>query len=321
MTVLEQLAELVAELVRDDPRRVLLGEDVADGGMLGLSRAVAADPSLAPRLVSTPLVPTILAAHAGGLAAAGMRPIVLLPSVGALTEAVAGLRETAMLSWRTGGARTAPVLFVAPCGPGFGLGADAGEAPEAALTRIGGLRVLCVGRAQEAGAMLRAAAEFWLGDEPTVLLLPRSLLLQDLGDEPPVPTLPRPLGASHRVRSGSAVTVFAWGEAVELAERAVEASGRDATVVDVVSLSPLDRQGLIDAAKQTGKIVITHAGPRTGGVGAELAALFADQAILHLDAPVIRVTGEEGPLGPRDEARALPDLDRLTAAITQVATY
>lgn len=320
MTVLEQLATVIADLLRNDPRRVLLGEDVKDGGMLGLSRHAAGDEALTARLVSTPLVPTTLAAHAGGMAVAGLRPIVLLPSVASLVEALAGLRETAALAQRSGCGRTAPVLFLAPCGPGFGLGGDAGEGPEAMLTRIGGLRVLSLGRAKDAGAMLRAAADFWLGDEPTVLLLPRTLLLQELDDEPAI-ALDRPLGASHPVREGASATVFAWGEAVDIALAAVASSGQDVAVIDVVSLSPLDRAGLVAAARKTGKIVIAHAGPRTGGIGAELAALFADEAILHLDAPVTRVTGDDGPLAPTDEARALPDLDRLSAAITQVATY
>src|SRR5690606_32245589 len=92
MTVLEPLATVIADLLRDDPRRVLLGEDVKDGGMRGLSRHAAGDEALTARLVSTPLVPTILAAHAGGMAVAGLRPIVLLPSVASLVEALAGLR-------------------------------------------------------------------------------------------------------------------------------------------------------------------------------------------------------------------------------------
>jgi pyruvate/2-oxoglutarate/acetoin dehydrogenase E1 component len=318
VTLAEHLANILAELLRDDPRRLLLGEDVVDGGMLGLSRVAADDETLAPRVVSTPIVPTTLAAHAGGMAAAGRRPIVVLPAVGSLVEGLAGLREIAMLSHR--GQRSAPVLFVAPSGPGFGLGADAGEGSEAMLTRIAGVRVLCAGQARDAGATLRAAADFWLGDEPTVLLLPRTLLLAEVEPDPPA-ALDRPLGAINRLRDGDSATVFTWGEAVDVAMRAADACGHSAAVVDIVSLSPLDRPGLVAAARQTGKIVIAHAGPRAGGIGAELAALFADEAILHLDAPVLRATGEDAPLGPTDEARALPGVDQLSAAITQVATY
>jgi pyruvate/2-oxoglutarate/acetoin dehydrogenase E1 component len=318
--VLEHLADVVAELLRADERRVLLGEDVADGGMLGLSRRAIEDESSRLRVVSTPLVPTIAAAHAAGMAAAGRRPLVLLPSVAALVEGLAGLREAAALQWRTDGARSAPVLFVAPCGPGFGLGGDAVEAPEAIVTRIAGLRVLCVGRTIDAAPMLRAAAEHWLGEEPTVLLVPRSILVEEF-DEPPPSTLERPLGAAHVLRAGRAATVFAWGEMVDVALRAAERSGHDVGVVDVVSLAPIDREGLVEAARTTGKLVIAHAGPAAHGVGAELAALFADRAILHLDAPVTRVTGRDAPLLACNEADAIPGVQRLTDAIVEVATY
>src|SRR5690606_18970446 len=86
MSTLERLSTIVAELLRDDVRRVLLGEDVRQGGMLGLSRAAMQDPSLGLRVLATPLTPAACLAHATGLALAGRRPIVLLPSATALLE-------------------------------------------------------------------------------------------------------------------------------------------------------------------------------------------------------------------------------------------
>ena len=91
--VVDVLAEVVAELLRDDLRRVLLGEDVRDGGMLGLSRAAMRDPALGLRVLATPLTPATNLAHATGLALAGRRPIVLLNSATALLEGYAALRE------------------------------------------------------------------------------------------------------------------------------------------------------------------------------------------------------------------------------------
>lgn len=321
MNLLEHLAEVIADLLRADPRRVLMGEDVRDGGMLGLSRVAASDDSLAGRLLATPLAPSILPAHAAGLALAGMRPIVLLPSAAALVDGLAALREAALLPWRTDGERAVPVLFVAPSGPGFGLGADAVEGPEAILCRVPGLRVVSIGSAHEAGALVQAAADFWAGEEPTVLLLPRSIALLPIEPSDIVPSLTRPFASPHVVREGRQATVFAWGECVALAAAAVESSGYDVAVVDVECLAPLGRAELVEHAKATGKIAIAHSGPRDHGVGAELAALFADAAILHLDAPVTRVSGLDAPLSSRDEARAVPALEELTTAITHVATY
>ncbi|HET6583224.1 MAG TPA: transketolase C-terminal domain-containing protein [Nannocystaceae bacterium] len=319
MNVASILADVLAELLRDDPSRVLLGEDVTTGGMLGLSRACASDPELARRLIATPLVPTVALAHAGGLALAGLRPIVLLPGLFAAFEGLAGLREVAAMAWRTAGDRTAPVLVVAPCGPGFGLGGDAGEGLESVLVRVPGLRVVCVGRPHDAAPMLRAAAEFEASEDPIVLLVPRTILAAEL-DGSSRAELTRQLHAAQRVRIGAAATVFAWGEGVELALEAVAETGVDATVVDVASLRPLDRETIVEAARDTGKIVVVHAGP-PGGVGAELAGLVADEAIDWLDGPIVRVGGDEPPLAAGEELRGLPTVERIARALERVTTW
>jgi len=316
----DRLAAVVADLMRADARRVLLGEDVADGGMLGLSRAVMKDAGLRARVCPTPLTPTVLAAHAAGLAAAGHHPVVVLPGVEALLEGLAGLREAANWSWRTGGEVPVPLCLLAPCGSGLGRGGMASEAMASMLTLVPGLTVLCAGRAEEAGAWVRAAVEHAANAGPTVLLLPRRLLL---GASPRAPSedLGRPPTAAHRVREGDALTVFAWGEALPVALAAVDLAGVEAAVVDVGCLAPLDHLRLEDEARATGRLVIVHPGPGPGGVAAELAARFADAAILHLDAPVVRVGGAEPPLSPSHEAAATPRVERVAEAITRIARY
>jgi len=320
MNVLERLSEVMAELLRDDLRRVLLGEDVREGGMLGLSRATMQDPALGLRVLATPLTPAASLAHATGLALAGRRPIVLLASATALLEGYAALRELGRVAATANGERSAPVLIVAPTGPGFGLGGDGADSPEAALTAVQGLRVVVLSDALEAVAMLRAAAGFDDGEAPTVLLLPRALVLREFMADDFKPSLGRVLGATRVVREGAAATVFAIGAAVDQAFAAAEATGLEVTIVEVSGLAPLDEAGIL-AAATGGKLVVTHAGGRAHGPGAELVALLADRAILHLDAPVLRVTGAEGPFTGRDESSGLPDVEAIAAAITRVATY
>ena len=103
MNALTALADTCADLLREDEARVMLGEDVRDGGMLGLSRVAAQDEQLRARLLPTPLTNHGIFAHAAGLALGGKKPIVALPSAGALLEGLAALRELAALSWRSGG--------------------------------------------------------------------------------------------------------------------------------------------------------------------------------------------------------------------------
>lgn len=320
MNALELLSPVVADLLREDLRRVLLGEDARQGGMLGLSRAAMQDPGLGLRVVGTPLTPAACLAHATGLALAGRRPIVVFPSATALLEGYVALRELGRVAQASGGERSAPALIVAPTGPGFGLGGDGAESPEGAIAAIPGLRVAILGDAREAGAMMRSAANFEDGETPTVLLLPRALLLREVEAADFAESLGRPLCAARTIRDGVAATVFAWGAAVDLACAAVAESGHDAAVIELGGLSPLDVDAIVQAA-DCGKIVIVHAGGPTSGPGAELAAILADRAILRLDAPIVRVTGRDGPHVFTDEMAGFPTIPAIVDAIHRVVTY
>jgi pyruvate/2-oxoglutarate/acetoin dehydrogenase E1 component len=336
MSALQPLARLLAELLREDDRRVLLGEDVRSGGMLGLSRVALDDPQLRARLLGSPLTGIAHVAHAGGLALAGLRPIVLLSSAGALLEALAAMRELGRFGWRSGDRHALPVLFVAPNGPGFGLGGEAAESVEDTLATIPGIEVWSAGRVEDLCGYLRSAADRTDLDGtsgPRVLLLPRSVVIRDLlTDVDLTASLEREPTA--QLREGGDVTVFCWGEALLPTLAAADACARqeppiEVGVVEVGKLAPLDESKLVELARATGKIVIVHAGSRGGGIAAELAALFADQAILQLDAPITRVSGSSFLGSPRqeplvtghDESRQSPTAAAIVEAILHVARY
>jgi pyruvate/2-oxoglutarate/acetoin dehydrogenase E1 component len=329
MSALQPLARLIAELLREDDRRVLLGEDVRSGGMLGLSRVALEDPHLRARLLGSPLTGIAHVAHAGGLALAGLRPIVLLPSAGALLEALPALRELGRLGWRSGSLQSVPVLFVAPNGPGFGLGGEAAESVEGTLATIPGVEVWSAGRVEDLCGYLRSASEVEGTSGPRVLLLPRSVVVRDLNtDVDLAAALEREPTAL--LREGRDATVFCWGEALLPTLAAADACARqdppvEVTVVEVGKLAPLDETRLVELARATGKIVIVHAGSRGGGIAAELAALFADQAILQLDAPITRVTSRPDAFPSlvtgHDESRQSPTAAAIVEAILHVARY
>ncbi|HLT40478.1 MAG TPA: transketolase C-terminal domain-containing protein, partial [Enhygromyxa sp.] len=191
---------------------------------------------------------------------------------------------------------------------------------------VPGLEVWCAGRVEELCGFLRSAASF---DEdqagPRVLLLPRSVVVRDLDLDVDLQA-PLPRAPTAVLREGEHATVFAWGDALAPALAAAEACAADdqgvsVTVVDVGRLAPLDEELLVEQASATGKIVIAHAGSRRGGLGAELAALFADRSILHLDAPIVRVCGDEPLVAGHDEHRASPAAAAIAEAITRVVNY
>lgn len=330
MSVASSLAKSIARLLAQDDRRCLLGEDVVGGGMLGLSKLAADDENLRPRLLGSPLTNAAHVAHAGGLAFAGLWPIVLLPSSAGLLEALPALRELARLPWRTAGHRSLPVLFVAPDGPGFGVGGEAAESVESTLVHVPGLEVWTVGRVEDLTSALHGAADF-SGEapgqpcSPRVLLLPRQLLIGegDLDLESPPERQPTAI-----LRDGDRATVFAWGDALVAALAAADACA-DANppiavkVVEVGQLAPLEPalDQLIAAARATSKVIIAHSGPRTHGLGAELAAQFADHAILQLDAPIRRVCGASGLLAGYEEQAASPSAAAIVEAIVDVVHF
>lgn len=327
MSALQPLARLIAELLREDDRRVLLGEDVRSGGMLGLSRVALEDAQLRARLLGSPLTGVAHVAHAGGLALAGLRPIVLLSSAGALLEALPAVRELGRLAWRSGNQHAAPVLFVAPNGPGFGLGGEAAESVEATLATIPGVEVWSAGRVEDLCGYLRSAADLEGASGPRVLLLPRSVIVRDLLTDVDLAT-PLEREPTALLREGRDATVFCWGEALLPTLAAADACARqepaiEVGVVEVGKLAPLDEARLVELARATGKIVIVHAGCRGGGIAAELAALFADQAILQLDAPITCVSGsrESSLVTGHDEARQSPTAAAIVEAILHVVRY
>lgn len=317
MNVIAAMAQGLVELLREDSRRVLLGEDVATGGMLGLSKPAVEDETLRARVISLPLLPATMAAHAGGLALAGLRPIVLLPTAHALLEGLAGLREVASISGRTGGERSAPVLFVVPVGPGFGIADDGSDGIDAVLARIPGLRVFTVGRSSDVGAWLADAAAFTDAEEPAVLLVPRMLLAAVVDDATP------PRGACPSttvVHAGSGATIFTWGDALSVVLAACESSAVTPTVIEIHRLHPLDADAIVEAARDTGRVAIAHGGGGGPGIASELAALVAERAIYYLDAPVLRVSGDGGPLVASEELRALPSMTAIAAALEELVS-
>ncbi len=320
MSLIHALGDVVVEALERDPRRIVMGEDVLDGGMLGLSQVPARRDDLRARLVSTPLTPSSLPGYAAGLAMSGYRPLVILASATALVDGLASLREGGRLGWRSGDTLAPEVTFLAPFGPGFGLGSDGTEAVDALLATVPGLRLVCLGRAHEGPALLRAVLDPNARAPTTVILLPRTLLLQELGDHSVAKELGRAPGQANEIRAGGEATVVAWGPTVELASAAVAALDRDVRIVDLGGLSPVDPAVLATAA-ETGKVVIVHAGPRTHGIAAELAALVAEHGILHLDAPVVRVGGVDAPVAAQHEMQALPRVDTIRHAIEQVLNY
>jgi len=306
----------------DDPRVIVLGEDVGiDGGVFratdGLFQLHGEN-----RVIDTPLAEAGIAGVAIGLAAQGFRPVAEIQFTGfAYTCIDQMLNHAARLRTRTRGRITCPLVLRAPAGGGIRAVEHHSESPEAMFAHIPGLKVVIPASPARAYGLLLSAIR---DPDPVVFLEPTRLyraVREDVADD----GSGLPLERCSVLRSGSDVTIVSWGammkEAGEAAERLAE-EGIDAEVIDVATLKPLDTATILDSVSRTGRLVIVHEAPLTAGFGAEIAARVASRGLTYLLAPIERVAGYDTVMPyPRTEARYMPDVERVIAAVRRVVAY
>ncbi len=321
-TLVEAVRMALARAMESDDRVLVFGEDVGvNGGVFRATEGLLA--RFGPeRVLDTPLSETLLAGMAVGLAAQGFRPVVEIQFTGFIYPAIDQLvNHASRLRNRTRGRLTCPMVLRAPCGGGIHAPEHHSESPEAMFAHVPGLRVVIPSSPARAYGLLLAAIR---DADPVVFLEPTRLyraVREPIADDGTA----LPLDACFTLRAGSDLTLVAWGAMVHealAAADALAAEGASAEVIDVATLAPLDTATLLASVERTGRCVIAHEAPRTGGFGAEIAARLAEHALVSLLAPPVRVTGYDTvmPL-PRLERHYLPDRERIAAAARRVLEY
>jgi len=312
---------LAHELDRDE-RVVVLGEDVGvNGGVFRATDGLRARFGAA-RVLDTPLAETLIAGMAVGMAAEGLRPVAEIQFMGFMLSTVDQmLNHASRLRNRTRGRLSCPMVLRAPYGGGIRAPEHHSESTEAIFAQMPGLRVVVPSSPARAYGLLLAAIR---DPDPVVFLEPKRIYrlarepVEDDGEA-------LPLDTCFVLRNGSDVTLVGWGAVItELMEAAgrLEDEGIEAEVIDVATLKPLDMETLLESVGRTGRCVIVHEAPRSGGLGAEIAAGLAEEGLTSLLAPVCRVTGYDTvmPLY-RLEAHYLPTVDRILAAVRRTLEY
>ena len=307
--------------MRRDPRVVVLGEDVGRFG--GVFRAtVDLQEEFGPdRCIDTPLAESGIIGAAIGMALYGLRPVPEIQFGDYVYPAFDQIvNELAKFRYRSGGEYTAPVVVRMPIGGGIRGGHYHSQSPEAFFTHIPGVKVVCPSNAIDAKGLLASAIR---GDDPVIFMEPKFYYKKPKLDVP-AGEYTIPLGEAKVVREGRQVTVIAWSAMVQTALAAAEkgaARGFDLEVIDLRTLIPWDQDRVLASVKKTGRVVIVHEAPKTSGFGAELAATIQEKAILHLEAPILRVTGFDTPFPYTLEHEYLPDADRILDAVEQVVNF
>jgi pyruvate dehydrogenase E1 component beta subunit len=295
LTLVEAVRDgLETEMARDD-RVLVLGEDVGRAG--GVFRATeglfeAFGPE---RVVDTPLAESAIVGAAIGMATRGLRPVAEIQFMGFVYPAVDQLvSHAARMRSRSRGRYTCPLVVRMPFGAGIDAPAHHSESAEAIFAHQPGLKVVVPSTPADAKGLLASAIR---DPDPVIVLEPKRLYRAGR-EAVPAGEHTVPIGEAAVRREGRDVSVFTYGAMTRPSLIAVEElSGEiDCEVVDLRSVSPLDREAIADSVAKTGRAVVVHEGPRSGGIGAEVVATVQEEALFSQEAPIRRITGYDVPV-------------------------
>ncbi len=324
LTLSRALNEGLRKALEDDPKVLIMGEDVGKlGGVFRVTDGLQKDFGEA-RVVDTPLAESGIVGTAIGLALRGYRPVCEIQFDGFVMPAFDQIvSQLAKHRLRSLGHVSMPVVIRIPFGGGIGAVEHHSESPEAYFAHTAGLRVVACSGPADAFTMIQQSIR---SDDPVIFFEPK----RRYWDKMEVDTaagLDRalPLTAGRTVAEGADVTVLAYGPMVRTCVEAAVAAredGRQLEVIDLRSLAPLDLETITASVRRTGRCLVVHEAPVTGGLGAEIAARVTEACFYQLEAPVLRVGGFSTPYPPsRLEEHFLPDLDRVLDAVDRVFAF
>jgi 2-oxoisovalerate dehydrogenase E1 component beta subunit len=315
MTMVKALNEGLRRSLEDDPKTLIMGEDVGTlGGVFRVTDGLQKDFGT-ERVIDTPLAESGIIGTAVGLAMRGYRPICEIQFDGFVYPAFDQIVSTlAKMPNRSGGKVRLPVVIRIPYGGGIGAVEHHSESPESYFVHTAGLKVVTCSNPEDAYWMIQQSAA---ADDPIVFLEPK----RRYHGKGEVDTESAPFGlhSARVVREGTDATLLAYGPTVDVAVGAADAAaeeGRSLEVIDLRSLSEVDWEPLKASLRKTGRAVVVHEAPGTLGMGSELAARLSEECFYSLESPVLRVTGYDVPYpASRLEEDYLPNVDRVLDAV------
>ena len=320
MTVvtLAQALNSALDIALQDRRVVVIGEDIGTtGGVFRITDGLAARYG-EERVIDTPVAESGIVGAAFGMAVAGLRPVVEIQFMGFSYPAYDQLvNHVARIRNRSRHRFTAPMVIRLPYGAGIGAAEHHSESTEAIYAHIPGLKVVVASTPENAKGLLLAA----LDDPDPVIYMEPIRLYRAARGEVPDGRYTTPIGSALVEQRGSDVSLISYGammlETRQAAARLAE-EGVSAEVIDVRTLVPLDTDTIISSVEGTGRAVIIHEAPLTGGYGAEIVALIQERALYLLRAPVQRVAGWDVVVPLRlAERHYMPSVARIVMAARQ----
>ncbi len=319
LTYRDALRQALWEEMTDDPRVMLLGEDVGRyGGAYAVSRGMLEE--FGPtRVIDTPMSEAVIVGAAVGAAIVGGRPVAEIMYMDFVTLVMDQLvNQAAKLHFMFGGQLSVPMVVRVQQGTGRGAGAQHSQSLEAWFAHVPGLKTVAPATPADAAGLLKAAIR---DDDPVLFIEHKGLY----GRKGPAlaPDAVVPIGVADIKRAGTDLTVVAWSNmvhtALEAADRLAE-DGVSVEVVDLRTISPLDTRTILDSVRRTGRLLVVHEAVRTGGFGAEIAAVVAESLHDHLKAPVSRLATDDIVLPANTvlEGQLIPDAPAIVRRVRTI---
>jgi 2-oxoisovalerate dehydrogenase E1 component len=317
LTMVQAIRGVLADRLAADPRVTLAGQDIEDpkGDVFGLTRGLST--RFPDRVKNAALSESTIVGMAAGRALAGGRPVAFVQFADFLPLAMNQIIcELSTMHWRSAGEQECPVVIIAPCGAyRAGLGEFHSHTHEALAAHLPGLDVVMPSHAADAAGLLNAAFE---SRRPTLMLVPKVLLndSQRLASDP-IRDHFVPLGTARKAVSGKDITLVGWGNTVPILEQvAATLASAHATVdvLDLRSLSPWDRDGVVASVRASRRLIVVHEDNITGGFGAEVVAHVCEHAGVAVQARRIARPDTYVPCHHANQLELLPSYRRVLEA-------
>ncbi|WP_273852462.1 alpha-ketoacid dehydrogenase subunit beta [Guptibacillus spartinae] len=322
LTMVQAITEALKVVLEEDESVLVLGEDVGrNGGVFratdGLFEAFGDQ-----RVIDTPLAESGLIGTSIGLAMNGFKPIVEIQFLGFIYPGFNQIvTHATRIRTRTQSRYSVPMTIRVPYGAGVRAPEIHSDSTEALFAHIPGLKVVVPSTPHDAKGLLISSIR---DPDPVLFLEPMKMYRTGKGDVPNG-NYTIPLGKGYRRRSGDDISLFAWGAMVKVAEEAAEkaaAKGMECDVIDLRSLYPLDKELIAESVQKTGRAVIIHEAPSSGGVGSELISIINATSFLYMKSPIKKVTGYDAPVPLFTlEDDYLPDANKVLRAIEEAVRF
>src|SRR5690554_2706829 len=316
MNMLQAINNALDIAMAEDEKVICFGEDVGFFGGVFRATSHLQEKYGRARCFNTPLVEQGIIGFANGLAAQGSVPVAEIQFADYIFPAFDQIvNETAKFRYRSGDLFNVGGLTIrAPYGGGISGGLYHSQSPEAYFAHTPGLKIAVPRNPYQAKGLLLAA----IRDPNPVLFFEPKRLYRAATGEVPEGDYQLPLGSAEITHEGHDITLVAWGaqmvvieEAADLAER----EGISCEVIDLRSILPWDRDCVVESVLKTGRLLVSHEAPLTGGFAAEIAATVQQHCFLYLESPIARVTGLDTPFPLTLEKEYLPDHLKIFEAI------